>query len=242
MNNKIHFNHFIGVIIFLFSADTNTAEAQILHSFYINSKVGYKNDSNQTVVPAIYDAGSALKNGFAIVVLSNKRGLINASGYQQIHTDYEEIYTPVNGIIVAKQNGLFGVMNLKQQWLISPIFTKAFAIKNNFIRVEFKNKIGFIDINNVSMPATFYDDASDFANSVAAIKIANKWGYVNQHQKIIIPCKYEYAFGFKPNATAIVGWANKEYLINKQGKILQEIEVSKELDEHEHYNVKTNRK
>jgi hypothetical protein len=205
--------------------------AQNLQPFYANYKVGYTDSAGQTIVQPIYDAGSVMQNGYAIVVQNNKRGLINNAGKLILPLEFEDILMPNNNVIVAKQNGLYGMMDANQKWMIAPIFTKAFSCKNGMIRVERQQKVGFVNITDLQLPTKMYADAADYANGLAAVCINNKWGYINTKGKLILGCNYDYAFAFSQEGTALVGMHNQDYLINKQGKVLRKIENEQEPEE-----------
>src|SRR4051812_47337037 len=59
---------------------TNMVAAQDLVRFYENAKVGYKDQNNNVVVPAKYEAGSEFFEGMALVLENRMRGFINNKG------------------------------------------------------------------------------------------------------------------------------------------------------------------
>lgn len=48
-----------------------------------------------------------------------------------------------------------------------------------------------------------YDHALDFSEGLAAIKMGNKYGYINTPRDVVIPLKYEAAESFRNNLAKI---------------------------------------
>ncbi len=80
-----------------------------------------------------------------------------------------------------------------------------------------KNQYAFIDrtgnaiINNLTA-------ASDFHEGLAAVKINNKWGYINKKGEIEIACKYKNASNFNNSVALVQNKNGRGFYINKQGK------------------------
>jgi hypothetical protein len=85
-------------------------------------------------------------------------------------------------------------------------------------RFEKNDKYGFKDkqTGKVVVPAK-YDDAHDFSEGLAAVKLDGKWGFIDKTGKKIIPLKYDDAEHFS-EGLAPVKLDDKWGFIDKTGK------------------------
>jgi len=65
-----------------------------------------------------------------------------------------------------------------------------------------------------------YEDADDFHNGIAQVKLNGKWGVIDRDEKVVIPFKYDYmnSFGNTYKGLAWVKMNEKEGLIDKTGR------------------------
>ena len=88
----------------------------------------------------------------------------------------------------------------------------------NLIRFhdQTSKKYGYKDENgNIVIPAK-YDDALDFSDGLALVKIKGKYGFIDKTDKLVIPAKYDDAWWFK-NGKAKVTLNGREFYIDKNG-------------------------
>ncbi len=68
------------------------------------------------------------------------------------------------------------------------------APTHNTANLEFVYRKGFKKkddkLNNILIKAE-YDDARKFSNGLCAVKLNNKWGFVNEKGQLVIPCIYD---------------------------------------------------
>jgi hypothetical protein len=128
-------------ILVLISIQT---QAQNLVRFYEKAKVGYKLN-NEIIVKPIYEAGSEMQDGIAIVVYNNKKGFINNKGQEFISCIYSDASQFCNGMAAVAFAGKYGYINKKGEWLIQPLFEKAFDFSDGKACVMRNGKYGFIN-------------------------------------------------------------------------------------------------
>ena len=58
-------------------------------------------------------------------------------------------------------------------------------------RKKIPGKYGFIDTKGKVRVKLIYDEAKDFKNGYAEVRINNKWGVINMDGKIVISIKYD---------------------------------------------------
>jgi len=92
-----------------------------------------------------------------------------------------------------------------------------YPAKNGYCKVVFAERVGFIrQTTREEVIPPIYDDALDFSEGLAAVCLANKWGYINSTGKVIIPLKYKVALSFKDDQAKV--YANGTWInIDKYG-------------------------
>ncbi|MGV8145588.1 MAG: WG repeat-containing protein [Alkaliphilus sp.] len=69
---------------------------------------------------------------------------------------------------------------------------------------------------------SIFDDAKDFSEGLAAVKVNGQWGYIDSTGKMIIDPVYDEAFNFN-RGTALVAIEDKKGMINKDGRVIIEL-------------------
>lgn len=87
---------------------------------------GYMDKQLNVVIPAKYDKASDFKNGLACVYQDGYCGLIDVKGKTVIPINYKEIIIGNDELFPAKDdNGDWGYLNLKNEWVVKPRFKNA---------------------------------------------------------------------------------------------------------------------
>jgi len=77
---------------------------------------------------------------------------------------------------------------------------------------------GYMDANSKLYIPMTYNDARNFKQGMAAVKIENKWGYINKGNILVIEPKYEKAFDFSKDEIARIKLNSKWGFIDKKGE------------------------
>ena len=94
---------------------------------------GYMDEKLKIKIKAEYDEVFNFKNNLAIVVIDNDWGIIDTSGKIIIPLQYKELKLSDNTIFPAKnQNGLWGYINIKNEWIIDPQFKNAYSFEETY--------------------------------------------------------------------------------------------------------------
>ncbi len=228
LNPLFHMKNII--LLYLLMCSVSLLQAQDLIRFYQKGKVGYKNQKNEIIVNPVYEAGSEFKDGIAIVVADNKRGYINNSGKEFIALQYDDAAMFVNGLACVKFGGKYGYINQKAEWMIQPIYDEAYTFADGLARVQKGGKWGYINLKGDLVIPLKYDFAHNFSMGLAAVSKEGKFGYISANGETVIALQYDAAVSFNKENNAIVSIKGENFLINKSGKILREIE---KFEEHE---------
>ena len=109
---------------------------------------------------------------------------------------------------------------------------KAYPFSNGFALIKNKEgKYGFINTegNPIDPKNEYqYDDAYPFAEELACVKKAGKWGFIDKNNNIIIEFRYDVAYPFN-NGMAIVEKDNSRMLIDKNGDVNYSVPIPKDV-------------
>ena len=146
--------------------------------------------------PKKYDKVSAYKeDGFALVQLGSKVGLIDKSGKEVVPCKYDRI----NGTTIIYNNAYLSVYFV-----------------DGFVGVLLDGKWGYVAQDGNEITPMKYDEIRPFCDSMASVVYDRKRGYIDTSGKEVIPCRYDGAGDFD-NGIASVQTGNKWIYIDKQG-------------------------
>ena len=221
-------------LLLVFSGISALSHAQLLR-FQEEYKVGYKDAAGNVVVFPVYDAGSEMKEGFAIVMKGGKRGYINAKGAESIACNYEDASLFENGLACVQLNGKYGFINTNAVWVIQPIYDNAFIFKNGLARVCRAQKWGMINPQGAVVIPMLYERLYDITDGlVAASMDGHHYGYIDAKGKVVIDFHFNLALPFDEQLhRAIVTTTKGNFYINKKGAITEQVADNEEEEEHE---------
>jgi hypothetical protein len=146
-------------------------------------------------------------------------GYINTSGQFVVKPQFDAVGEfDKNGLAMVKlNNGGFGYINTSGQFVIKP----------RFARADPNGKLGYMDLSGsgqfVIEPQ--FQGAEDFSdNDLAAVKLNDKWGYINTSGQFVIKPQFDYVDTFK-EGLARVEFNNKEGYINERGEVVKVLPV-----------------
>lgn len=178
---------------------------------------GFVNTSGKTVISEVYtEVSNFSENKCAVKNNSGKWGYIDKLGKIILDFVYDEAADFNKNTAIVSYNGKFGVIDEKGNYLITPNFTSLYK-DNDWYLFEENKKWGWCDVNGKTVINPLYEAASKFnENEIAAVKIADKYGYIDKKEKIIIYPKFDLAFPFNNNL-ALVKVSDKIGFIDKSG-------------------------
>ena len=174
----------------------------------LNGKWGYIDTTGKVIIPFQYDWALGFEDGEALVVIGEddaaKYYIIDRAGKvieELTNDDYdgpydEEEYYFSEGLC-ATQDG---------DW-------------------DYNSKFGFVDENWKTVIAPKYDEAYNFFDGLAHVKIGDKWGCIDKTGKEIVPIKYDWLYDFS-EGLAIVENDDKYGFVDRTGNLVIPIEYS----------------
>ena len=168
-----------------------------------------------------YTSAENFNNGFSIVGIHGKSGLMDTSGYLVIDTIYSAFkFNRISAqYIVITRNNKYGVVLADNHILIDTVYQK---IESGFYfySLQKDGKCGLANKAGKVIIPILYDQVNPyFDEGLASFKLQNKYGFIDSTGKIKIQPAYEEVESFYQGLT-VVTIAGKNFLINKAGKQL----------------------
>lgn len=208
--------------------------SQNLVKYYLNGKIGFKNQSGVIIVPAKYDQVGDFSEGIAKVAIGDKYGSINQIGKEIIPVKYESIGKCSEGLISYRyevgsgiyQNGYFnkkGTVEFYYQPEKSIVmFTNDFSdevaiIQMTAVIAEYLYITAYSCINKQGELLFDFDEdirsVEPFSEGYSAVRFSdNKWGYINKQGQLAISKRWDDAKSFKNGkAEVMIKEKNTEY-------------------------------
>ena len=152
------------------------------------------------------DFGNYADNRVSILINNTWR---RATGDFEIGSaSFEELGTYSDGFVAAKQNGKWGVVDLQNEWLLSPEYDEIIMdeLGRSYGQGAVFAKTGnavylFVDDAEIGGP---YDDAKPFGEEgYAAVKKDGKWGFIDTSGALKIPYQFDDALSFGQHLAAV---------------------------------------
>jgi|GEM_PF-726503 len=144
-------------------------------------------------------------------------GFCDDAGNELIKPQYDFVDDFSEGYCAASIAGKLGYLNRAGQIVIAFVYDEAEKFNSGVAVVKKENNYHVINKKNEIL-FTSTNEIGDFADSVAVIKVNEKYGYINTLGKVVIEPVYDNAYDFK-FGYAIVEKDGKSLVINKQTAI-----------------------
>jgi len=177
----------------------------------LNGKFGYINTEGNIVIECIYDNAKSF---------NCNRAVCNFSKTENQEVDGKDVPFFSSNVVVIDKSG--SIINAPQGMAVVHNFSQNIAVKLDLNKMLFSGK-GFCFIDEGLNPKTDYlfEDAKDFSEDWAAVKINDKWGFVDVNFQKIIEPEFEDVQSFN-DSLAPVKKDGKWGFINNQGNLVIE--------------------
>ena len=182
------------------------------------------------------DGFSEVNEGFALMTIKDKTGMIDKKGNIVIPARYDKIFECENGYCGVEVNKKYGMVSLQNgREVISPKYDGLGNFEEGIARYKTNtpgiyvstSKFGFVTVAGKELTSAKYENAEDFSNGMAAVKLNGKWGYINAEGVEVIFPRYEVAKNFA-NEKAIVYDDGNPFYVDKKGRLSEIPESEKE--------------
>lgn len=208
---------------------SNIEEARDFHdgraAIKVNGQWGFINKEGKITVSCVYNAVSDYSEGLAAVQCDD--GLwkyVAKDGYEFIQDKFSFAGDFHDGLALVKEGKrkqLASFINKegKREFFLDNDCKYINSFHNNFALYYTDNGINFIDkMGNKLFKKERYNGAHNFSLSRASVLHGNKWGYIDETGKEVIPCIYNKAYDFQENGLALVCRDDKWGYININGE------------------------
>lgn len=163
-----------------------------------------------------------LSNGYMIVELGDKFGLINSKLETVIEAKYQTLNFEMGEYLVYSTTGdKFGYLNFKGE----VVCEEKYYFASNFNKlavVKEKEEDNFYIVLNDKFEKKFTlecDELRDFSKGLAVLRKNGQYGYVNENGEIVVEPKLRFATNVYEDKYAIVMTSENKYgIINTEGK------------------------
>lgn len=150
-------------------------------------------------------------------------GLVDIEGHVILPCAYDDIAIGNDdNWIRAMKDDKVGVFDSKGRKRVDFIYDMVGDINEDMIAVQNDDKYGYITPAGKEIVPCIYDDAYGANEGMASVKRDGKWGFVNTAGKEVIPCIYDDCSPNFDDGTVSVMLDGEYFLIDKNGKRVQE--------------------
>ncbi len=180
-------------------------------------KRGFADTTGKVVIPLIYQDAALFSEGICAVMKDNKKwGFIDKTGKEITEFKYDKLSSFSDGVAFGELAGKYGLIDKQGKEIVSlhpdglEGFTKTFLDNVE----KGKNTGHFI-----------FDDYQSFSENLGAVKLKEKYGFIDKSGAIVIPIIYDRVESFY-KGTAIVLLDKKMKIIDKTGKTIKDLKYS----------------
>jgi hypothetical protein len=207
----------------------------------LNAKSGFIDKTGNVIVPLKFDFARDFSEGRAAVKLKDKWGFINTTGKVVIPLRFDHTsgnlggspapaLTFIGGRAIVRLNDKWGGIDNTGRVIIPFRFDHIGGFYKEFAKARLNDQCGLIDkAGKTIIPFRFDDILTEFSEGLIGAALNEKWGFVDQNGKIVIPFQFDGFWRYfdkridKAGGFAIVEVSGKRVLIDKNGKVIQEV-------------------
>jgi hypothetical protein len=141
-------------------------------------------------LPFAYNA--MVGDTIAKVEWKKKRGYIFKNDKSVFQFKFEDVNTPAEGMMAAKEKGKWGFVDKAQKNIIPYKFDNAGSFKNGMALASSKGKTGLIGRNGKWIIEPKYDEVFDnYAENAFLVRTGDAFGLINNEGKELLPAVYD---------------------------------------------------
>lgn len=185
---------------------------------------GYIDAKGIMVIPALYDDVENFSCGAARVMMGEDLLFINKKGARQTTPSYDWASVFYHNHSVVTMDDQQGLMNNKFEMTVQPYFYSLYSMGDNGLMVAKRNsdsKYEYVNAKGETKIPAMYDDADDFLDGVAVVKMGSKYGAINKAGEFTIQPTYEYGLWNMSEGLLCYKDKNEKYgVLDKNGNIV----------------------
>lgn len=184
-----------------------------------NGKWGIINMNGQMEIPCKYDSIGSFNYGLAPAKIGYKYVYINMQGKIVLAGDYDKAEAFENGVAKVTKRDSTYMINIKGEKVnVNQIeFHDGLCVVAKFVKEEARIYYGYADEELELVIPYDFDEAYDFENGMALVKLGGKWGYIDTNGNWVIYREFDEKFRFSAEGVAKVLQNGKWGLLTKEG-------------------------
>ena len=167
----------------------------------------------------IFDGVDSFQNGFAVVLLNDKKNLISTEGKLVSNQWFDGVDSFQNGFAIVKLNDKWNLINTEGKLVSNQWFDCASDFRDGFAVVLLNNKWNFINTEGKLVSNQWFDGVSCFQDGFAIVKLNDKKNLINTESKLVSNQWFDWVGCFQ-NGFARVSLNGKWNLISTEGKLI----------------------
>lgn len=221
-------------------AAVNTGQKRIPNLGLISDpgKWGYLDKTGKLVIPLKFTHAEDFSEGLAAVTDRDRGGFIDHTGKMIFEVPLDVTLGFHEGVVGVQLRGNIAYFDRTGKKL--PIATdygpKSNSFSEGLLPISTKGKWGFVDWAGKLVIAPRFEDAGDFSEGLAPVKISSeettwcppdpsgsrsgftmKWGYIDHIGRLVVPAQFESAAPFS-EGLAVIHNCEQAFFIDKTGK------------------------
>lgn len=184
-----------------------------------NGKWGIIDMNGQMEIPCKYDSIGDFNYGLAPAKIGYKYVYINMQGKIVLAGDYDKAEAFENGVAKVTKRDSTYMINIKGEKVnVNQIeFHDGLCVVAKFVKEEARIYYGYADEELELVIPYDFDEAYDFENGMALVKLGGKWGYIDTNGNWVIYREFDEKFRFSAEGVAKVLQNEKWGLLTKEG-------------------------
>lgn len=186
-----------------------------------NGKWGIINMNGQMEIPCKYDSIGRFNYGLAPAKIGYKYVYINMQGKIVLAGDYDNAEAFENGVAKVTKRDSTYMINTKGEKVNVNVnqteFHDGLCVVAKFVKEEASIYYGYANEKMKLVIPYDYDEAYDFENGMALVKLGGKWGYIDTNGNWVIYREFDEKFRFSSVGVAKVLQNEKWGLLTKDG-------------------------
>jgi hypothetical protein len=182
--------------------DDSSTRGDGLSRVRVHGKFGYTDRDGIEVVPAIYEWTTYFTSGLAPVRLNGKYGYVDSRGTLAIPPVYDDacLFTEYDHALV-RRDGDWGLIDTAGN-MVTPAPWETGAFEIDLRPTEVDGSWGYLRRDEMVIRAR-YDDACSYSDGRAAVRIGDKWGYIDSNGYMVVAVMYDVAHPFSEGRAAV---------------------------------------
>jgi len=209
------------ILIILHFGMITVVNCQELYVFKKEGKYGFMDSAGNTKIEAKYDAAEQFTEGFAVIYLNSKAGVINQLNELIVKPMYDNIKPYVDGFAVVTIQDKYGLIDTSGKIVLKPKYDWISFQAEDIIGLKEEELWSFYSlIERKKINRQTYKSIGVFSEGLASVQDVNtgKYGFINSTGDLIIPFDLTLVYSeFRYGFAAVCDSNRKSIYINKKG-------------------------